>query len=1104
MRTLRFARRSPGFFLPLTVYLTGFVLLTHALTLVIPAAQAQVVSPITSSGLNTQISGPIAGPGGATQFNITGGTRPANGPNLFHSFGNFTVPTNNIANFLNEAALPTTNILGRVTGGNISSIFGTIQTTGFGNANLFMMNPAGFLFGPTATLNVGGMVTFASADYLRFSDNTRFNAAANPAADALLSTTPVVAFGFLGTNPGAITVQGSQLSVAPGQGFSLVGGNLTVEGATLAPNNVQPARLTAPGGQINLASAASAGEVLASNFQPASPMTGGAIALSQGAVLDVSANAAGTVRIRGGQFTMADASIKAISVNGDGVATDPVNASPAISITAETVELRNGAYMTADTQGTAPAGDITFNVGTMTADGTGPIRLQVTPESNITNPDFSKTGVLIESTSISPAATAGSAGRITIQGLDGPGSIAKSVTLKDTILHTRSFGGTAATAPGTITITADSLALSDQVEIYTTANGSAPAGTVALNVNELQSNVNPDGSFIDARAVLIGSPSEKFDRTAGAPGAVTISGPGPESTDPAGLVSLSNTEIDTFVVSGSMPAPGAIAGPIVITSDTISLNNLTILVTTSAGAAPAGNILLNANHLRVNVNPDGTPITSANRVYLNSPGGGLDSNGGPAGTITISGVAPEATDAARQVDLNNMSITTAVEGGNPTLTPGTITITADRLNIMGGTEIYAFTSSSAPAGNIFIHTDALRVNVKPDGTLINDGNPGTGGDSRSLIASESLAIGSSAGRAGTVTISGVRPEATDAATLIALHDTELSTTIKGGTSTTLPATITVVADTLTVTDSPNVSTATSGGAPAGHMILNVGTLTADQGTKISSSTSGPGPGGTITITAGQSVTLNNGSSITAGSTGPADAGDIMINAGQQFTSTNGSVTTEANQASGGNITVLATDLVRLTNSQLNASVQGSSTTVGGNIIIDPQAVILQNSQIVAQATQGQGGNISITTQSFLADATSVIDASSQFGVSGTVNLQSPTSQMAGRLVALPNNTLTITPLLSQRCAALAHSGESSSFVVAGRYGLPVEPGGWLASPLILDGTASGPAAQEDTSLFAKDVTASLADPGTLSIRRWPVAGAATRIAWPDWTAGCGS
>src|SRR5688572_22937216 len=204
--------------------------------------------PITSSGLNTQVNQI-----GTSQFNITGGTRA--GTNLFHSFGEFNVPNNNIANFLNEPSNPaTSNILGRITGGNISNIFGRIQTSGFENANLFLMNPAGFLFGSGATVNVGGMVAFTSADYLRFADGKLFNAAPNPTADAVLSTVPVAAYGFLGSNPGAITVQGTQFSVAPVQSISLVGGDITVKSGALDNGTIQSAKLSAPGGQINLAS----------------------------------------------------------------------------------------------------------------------------------------------------------------------------------------------------------------------------------------------------------------------------------------------------------------------------------------------------------------------------------------------------------------------------------------------------------------------------------------------------------------------------------------------------------------------------------------------------------------------------------------------------------------------------------------------------------------------------------------------------------------------------------------------------------------------------------------------------------------------------------
>src|SRR4029079_804400 len=242
-----------------------FVLLVWLTSLV------QAASPITGSGLNLQVGPAVILPSGQTQYNITGGTRPGGGTNLFPSFGDFNVPTNNIANFLNNSGLPTSNILGRITGstGNnptVSSIYGTIQTTGFGNANLFLMNPAGFLFGPNATVNVGGMVSFTSADYLRLTDNARFNAIRGP-ADALLTAAPVAAFGFLGSNPGAITVQGSQLTVAERTGISLIGGNITIQSGTPDSGTAQPARLSAPNGKIQLASAASAGEFDAATLQ---------------------------------------------------------------------------------------------------------------------------------------------------------------------------------------------------------------------------------------------------------------------------------------------------------------------------------------------------------------------------------------------------------------------------------------------------------------------------------------------------------------------------------------------------------------------------------------------------------------------------------------------------------------------------------------------------------------------------------------------------------------------------------------------------------------------------------------------------------------------
>jgi filamentous hemagglutinin family protein len=1116
------------------------------------ASQVQAEAPITSSGLNTQVNLSQTPPAGKTQYDITGGTRPGGGANLFHSFGDFNVPTNHIANLLNDSGLTTSNILGRVTGGNISNIFGTIQTTGFGNANLFLMNPAGFLFGPNATINVGGMMTFTSADYMKLADGTRFNAIPNPATDALLTASPVAAFGFLGSNPGAITVQGSQFTVAEETGMSLVGGDITI----------QSSRLSAPSGRINLASVASPGEILAETLEQSPNTSGqtfgglGTIQISQKSVIDATGHDGGTVSIRGGQFVMNDSAITAntidsasgpqsttiggvvilsasdirlengavirtnsenagnagtITIQGvkekEGIATNVVldnatisttisggNAASipgAITITADTVTLNNGTYMTADTHGAAPAGIITFNVDTLTTKGNGPIRLHVFPESLITNPIISETGVLIESTSTSPDANAGRGGHIIIQGINGPRSVAKNINLNDTILHARTFGGTGATMPSAINITADSLALSDQVEIYATSNSAAPAGDVALNVNTLRSNMNPDGSFIEGKPVLIGSPSEKPDRTAGPPGIVTISGIGPEPTDPAKLIALSNTEIDTFIVSGSTPTPG----PIITTADTVVLTNNTKFVTTSGGAAPAGNIVFNVNSLLVNVNPDGTPMTSAdraNRVFLNSPSGSLNSTAGAPGTVTISGIGPESTDPAKLVALYNGQISTATRGGNSGLPPGTITITADTMTMSGGTHIFSFTSGPAPAGNIVLNVNQLRANVNPDGTVIN-------GQVFAQITSESIGsnsiptperavqISDVPGRAGTVTISGLGQESTDAARLIALNNTRLSTLVVGGSAATTPATLTVTADTVRLANSPNITTETNGAAPAGHLTFNVSNLTVDQATKISSGTSGPGPGGAITIAAGQSATLNNGSSISASSTGAGNAGNISINAGQLLDILgNSSVKTETVQTSGGNIDIQAVDRVRLVNSSISTSVLGGMGS-GGNITIDPDVVVLQNSQVIAQAVQGAGGNITITTPLFLADSGSLVSASSQLGLNGTVTIQSPTSNLSGSLGPLTSKPSQAQALLTQRCAALAN-GQTSSFVVAGREQLPADPGSWLTSPLAF--AALGESLDAEKAVASAPATMPIAahDRGTFSLRRLTPAG----------------
>jgi filamentous hemagglutinin family protein len=583
---------------------------------------------ITSSGLNTSVSAPTALPGGQTQFDITGGTRPGGGVNLFHSFGNFNVPNNNIANFLNNCGLPTSNILGRVNGGNVSNIFGTIQTTGFGNANLFLMNPAGFLFGPNATLNVGGMVSFTSADYLRLADGVRFNAIPNTAADALLSAAPVAAFGFLGSNPGMITVQGSQLTVAEGTGISIVGGDISIQGGTL----------TAPGGQINLVSVRSpskprvGGEVIIGGSGPGATLNPmgfakfGSITLSQGSTIDVSADftsgaKGGNVVIRGGQFVMDDSSIKTTSFENDPFENQPFGA--AIEVTAEQITISNSTLLSEPRQGASitlvSQGSLDILDSSLSASGTSIIGIGGTVDLNAgTSINLTGTGVTASSAfiggSISLEApiislrsstlrtSTHKAGTITLTGT-------KRVTLSNgTVLDANAFDHS-----GTIQIDGGAQFTSRESTIFSTDSIQVKANNIALTDTQI-SAVQAVGEFGGAITVI-------GNNIALARTHISASPIGPRSGGTIEVqgnkVELTNSQLTTANRNLLGAAPG---GSITVEAKTLKLTNSQILSTAKTG--DGGTITITSPNLRQN----------AGSVFDASSQSGAD------GTVTINGV----------------------------------------------------------------------------------------------------------------------------------------------------------------------------------------------------------------------------------------------------------------------------------------------------------------------------------------------------------------------------------------------------------------------------------------------------------------------------------
>ncbi|MEQ9356080.1 CHAT domain-containing protein [Coleofasciculus chthonoplastes] len=287
------------------------------------------------------------------QFNISGGSLSGDGSNLFHSFDDFGLDANQVANFLSNPQIQ--NILGRVVGGNASIINGLIQVTG-GNSNLYLINPSGFIFGENASLNVPGSFTATTANGIGF-DSGWFNAVGDSNYQVLTGSPNQFTFG---TQLGAI-INAGDLAVTEGQNLTLLGSTVVNTGAITAPGgNITIAavpgenlvRISQPGNLLSLEIAPiedSTGQLLpVSPLDLAALLTGDGsetvetglsvtsnqqvqlaeseveIPTDRGVVvasgsLDASGEMGGTVNVLGETVSLIDADINASGVNGGGV-----------------------------------------------------------------------------------------------------------------------------------------------------------------------------------------------------------------------------------------------------------------------------------------------------------------------------------------------------------------------------------------------------------------------------------------------------------------------------------------------------------------------------------------------------------------------------------------------------------------------------------------------------------------------------------------------------------------------------------------------------------------------------------------------------------------
>jgi hypothetical protein len=380
---------------------------------------------------------------------------------------------------------------------------------------------------------------------------------------------------------------------------------------------------------------------------------------------------------------------------------------------------------------------------------------------------------------------------------------------------------------------------------------------------------------------------------------------------------------------------------------------------------------------------------------------------GAGGAITLTAQGPVT------LEQSTLSANATHRTGSNLFDADVTVTTPDTLTIRGG-GLTAQTRGTRDAGDVLLNVGALHTQAGSTSVAV-AGEPTTRVVLSSSSTGEYKQAGRTDGKAGQVLIQGPTPGTLP--TEVALTATDVSTEVRDG------------------------------GVGGAILIGSTGSLNLSNVTVAARVLGGNQPGGSITLRARETTRLAEQSLVSTDSAGQGDAGDITIHAGRTFRSINSAVSSEASQASGGNVTLIAEDLVHLTNSQLTTSVAGGPQTVGGQILIDPRFIVLLNSRIVAQANQGAGGTINLVAGTLLVDPSSLISASSQSGPQGTVTIQSPIQNLSGALVPLQQSLLSITPLLSQRCAARMSEGKVSTFVVTLREGLPPEPGGPLPSPL---------------------------------------------------------
>lgn len=715
-----------------------------AFCLYCPVAAAQIVPDGTLPN-NTVV------PPNGDVIEITAGTTIGN--NLFHSFSEFSLPTNGTAFFNNPTDIE--NIIGRVTGGSISDIDGLIRANG--GANLFLINPNGIVFGENAALDIGGSFIGSTANSIKFSDGSEFSAV-NPQAAPLLKVNIPVGLQY-GNDNGDITVKGTGhnaffdfdtftvdrfernlgLEVAAGNTLGLVGNNVFLEGGNL----------TAEAGNIELGTVTESGTVKLIPNELGwtigyGELSSGNINLSNAASIDVSGEGSGNTFIRGNTVNLTDGSAIFAETEGNtagGLSKIEANEVNIIGTDAD-LWLPSSIWSDVYLDATGDGGDVLIETGSLLLEDGGQVNvntfslgnagnltvnatdIQVIGESEAgdflsvlsAQADIFLTGkggdIVLETGSLLVSDGAqittdtfgeGDAGNVTVKAqeikLTGDSEFASSGLFSST--EAEGHGGN-------VTVETDLLQITDGAQIAATAFDSGDAGRLNITANQIEiigvSEIFPSAIFASTEAEgRGGNLTIKSNSLTVADGAQIVTDT--FGSGNAGTLNITAENIE--LIGGSeFNASGIFGGAFIGTGDggslnlkadslsiqdgaTISVSNFFSRENNQAGQGKAGNINIQANSLELD-STDSEFSSSITASTNNGGGGNIELN--IAGDITIN---------------NNSEITADTKGDAD---GGSIDLVADNLNLNNRSRVSVDSIGLGRAGNIDLTVNELNGN----------------------------------------------------------------------------------------------------------------------------------------------------------------------------------------------------------------------------------------------------------------------------------------------------------------------------------------------------------------------------------------------------------